>query len=166
MRCLLGMGGNTGDVAAALAAAVAALRERFGPLASSGVWRTKAIGPQQPLFLNAAALLDADVHPLRLLAFCLKLEAEAGRDRRHETGWGPRPLDLDILLVEGLVSESPALIVPHPRLHERRFALLPACELAGGWAHPRLHRTLAELLADLDPAAQPCELLGDMQPGG
>lgn len=157
MRVLIGLGGNVGDVAAAFARAADALAGRFGNLQRSSLWRTAPQGPAQPEYLNAAVLLDAEVHPLQILVVCRRLEAEAGRERRSEQRWGPRPLDLDLLAAESLVVSSPALTLPHPRLPVRRFALLPACELAPTWVHPRLHRSLAELAAALDPAAQPCE---------
>jgi 2-amino-4-hydroxy-6-hydroxymethyldihydropteridine diphosphokinase len=146
-------------VSAAFAAAATALRERVGPLRASSTWRSAPIGPPQPDFFNAALLIDTDEHPFRLLSLCRALEAAAGRDRRRETRWGPRPLDLDLLIVEDIVVVSRELTLPHPRLHERRFALLPAVELAADWIHPHLHRSLAELAAALDPSAQPCERL-------
>lgn len=160
MLVLLGLGGNQGDVAAALAAATAALEHRFRLIARSALWRTAPLGPPQPDYLNAALLLDVDCDPLRLLACAQQLEAAAGRDRGREQHLGPRPLDIDLLLVPGLVVESPALELPHPRLAGRRFALLPAAELAPEWIHPREHCTVAALAAALDAEAQPCERLG------
>jgi len=159
-RVLLGLGGNVGDVSAAFAVATSALREHVGVLRASSTWRSAPIGLPQPDFLNTALLVDTDEHPFRLLSLCHALEAAAGRDRSREARWGPRPLDLDLLLVEGVVVVSRELTLPHPRLHQRRFALLPGAELAADWVHPRLHRSLAELAAALDPFAQPCERLG------
>lgn len=146
-------------MSAAFAAAATALREHVRAIRASSTWRSTAIGPSQPDFLNAALLVDTDEHPLGLLSRCHALEAAAGRDRSQEARWGPRPLDLDLLLVEGVVVVSRELTLPHPRLHERRFALLPGAELAADWVHPRLHRSLAVLAAALDPAGQPCERL-------
>ena len=160
MLALLGLGGNLGDVRAAFAAAREQLGERFRLVAASSLWRTAPQGPAQPDFLNAALLLEADVHPLRLLAACLDVEARSGRQRADERRWGPRPLDVDLLLAEGVVAEGPALTLPHPRLALRRFALLPAVELAPEWVHPRVRRSLAELLAQLFPDEQPCQRLG------
>ncbi len=159
MELLVGLGGNLGDVVAAFAAARLALEARFRPLAASGLWRSAPVGPDQPDFLNAALLLDADVHPLQALALCQLLEARLGRDRGAEARWGPRRIDLDLLAAGPLVMESAPLALPHPRLAERRFALLPAAEAAPRWRHPRLQRTAAELAAALDPLAQPCERL-------
>jgi len=157
VKLLIGLGGNTGDVAAAFARAAAALAACSRLLGSSGLWRSAALGPAQPDFLNAAVLLEIDVHPHDVFVVCRRLEQAAGRQREVETRWGPRPLDLDLLAAEDLVIESPALTLPHPRFAARRFALLPAAELAPRWVHPRAHRTLAELAAALDATPQPCE---------
>jgi 2-amino-4-hydroxy-6-hydroxymethyldihydropteridine diphosphokinase len=161
MRLLIGLGGNSGNVAARFARAAANLEECFRLLGASGLWRSAAVGPQQTDFLNAALLLEVDVHPLEVLAVCLRLEQEAGRRREDETRWGPRPLDLDLLAAGDLVVESTMLALPHPRLADRRFALLPAAELAPSWLHPRAHRTFAELADALDQAAQRCERIGE-----
>lgn len=160
MRLLLGLGGNQWEVAATLAGALAAVAHRFPVVAVSSLWRTGAVGPPQPDFLNAAAILEVDVHPLRVLAFCQHLEAAAGRRREGEVRHGPRPLDLDLLMVPGLVMEGPALTLPHPRLAERRFALLPAAELAAAWVHPRRHLALAALAALVPSDEQLCHRLG------
>jgi 2-amino-4-hydroxy-6-hydroxymethyldihydropteridine diphosphokinase len=161
MTLLIGFGGNTGDVARAFAWAAAGLAARYRILGASSLWRSAALGPRQPDFLNAALLLEVNVHPLAVLTVCRRLEQDAGRRRRVETRWGPRPLDLDLLAAGDLVVESVALTLPHPRLAERRFALLAAAELAPDWRHPRAHRTLAELAGALDAAVQPCERIGD-----
>lgn len=157
MQVVLGLGGNSGDVATAFAAAAGRLASRFRLLGCSSLWRTAPVGPPQPDFLNAALLLEIDVDPYRLLATCQGLEATGGRRRENEERDGPRPLDLDVLILRGVVVESPALTVPHPRLAVRRFALLPAGELAPDWEHPRLHRTLSDLAAGLFDDRQECK---------
>jgi len=157
VRMLIGLGGNQGDVQDAFSAAVAAVAARAEVLARSALWRSEAHGPPQPDYLNAAVLLDTGAHPSEVLALCRRIEAEAGRDRTRERRWGPRPLDLDLLMAPGVVIETPALILPHPRLAERLFALAPAVELAPDWVHPRLHRTLADLAGARALAAQRCE---------
>ena len=160
MILLVGLGGNQGDVVGAFAAAARGLADRFAFRAASSLWRTAPVGPAQPDFLNAAILIEADDHPLAVLAVCLGLESAAGRQRRPGERFGPRPLDLDLLAAEGLVLEGPRLTLPHPRLAERRFALLPAAEIAPRWVHPRCHRTLEELAASLPAAAQCCLRIG------
>jgi 2-amino-4-hydroxy-6-hydroxymethyldihydropteridine diphosphokinase len=164
VQVLIGLGSNVGDPRAILATAVARLEERFALRAVSGAWHTAPLGPEQPDYLNGAVVIESGEDPLRLLAVCRRIEAQAGRDRRREERWGARRLDLDLLLIPGLVFASPDLTLPHPRLHERRFALLPACQVAAGWVHPRVHASLATLLARLDPLEQPCEGIGELVP--
>jgi 2-amino-4-hydroxy-6-hydroxymethyldihydropteridine diphosphokinase len=157
VRLLIGLGGNEGDVLGAFSHALASLEPRLTVLARSSLWRSAPQGPPQPDYLNAAVLVETTDHPLAILTFCQQLEAEAGRARAGVQRWGPRPLDLDLLIAPGLVIETPALVLPHPRLAERAFALAPAAELAPDWLHPRLHRTLAELAAAPEIAAQRCD---------
>ena len=164
MQLVIGLGGNRGDVARTFSRALGALARDLCVLARSGVWRSAPQGPPQPDYLNAAVLVETDRHPAELLALCQRLETAAGRDRTREERWGPRTLDLDLLLAPGLVIESIALTLPHPRLAERRFALAPAAEAAPGWRHPRLHRTLAELDARPAILAQRCERIGPFPP--
>ena len=157
MRLLIGLGGNKGDVLGAFSRALASVEPRVKVLARSSVWRSAPQGPPQPEYLNAAVLVETTDHPLATLTFCQQLEAEAGRDRAREERWGPRPLDLDLLIAPGLVIETPVLVLPHPRLAERAFALAPTAELAPDWLHPRLHRTLAELASAPALLSQKCE---------
>ena len=161
MQLLIGLGGNEGEVLQAFSGALAALRARLRVLALSGVWRGAPVGPPQADYLNAAVLVETADHPLAFLTFCQHLEAEAGRDRAREQRWGPRPLDLDLLIAPGLVIEAPVLVLPHPRLAERRFALAPSAELAAEWLHPRLHRTLAQLVTVPEIVAQRCDRIAE-----
>jgi len=111
----------------------------------SRLWRTRAIGPPQPDYLNATALVAWPAGPRALLGRCLELETASGRDRSAEARWGPRVLDIDLLLAELVVCRGPILALPHPRLHERRFALEPAAEVTPDWPHPLIGRTLLDL---------------------
>jgi 2-amino-4-hydroxy-6-hydroxymethyldihydropteridine diphosphokinase len=160
VQILIGLGGNLGDVASAFLAAAAGLARTCRIAGRSHLWRSAPLGPPQPGYINAALLIETDSDPLRLLACAQRLETAAGRDRTLQARLAPRPLDIDLLLAPGLVIESPALVLPHPRFSERHFALLPAAELAPDWVHPRLNSTVADLAARLDPGSQWCERIG------
>lgn len=127
MRAFLALGSNQGDRWAHLRLAVAGLPDvtRVSP-----VYETEPVGGPagQPPFLNAVVELETKLSPRRLLEVGLTLEAEAGRVRAER--WGPRPLDVDVLLVGNLVVDEPDLSVPHPRMWERAFVLVPLHDLA------------------------------------
>jgi 2-amino-4-hydroxy-6-hydroxymethyldihydropteridine diphosphokinase len=148
VRVVLGFGGNMGASQKAFSECLQALAEVGQVFAVSRLLRTRAVGPPQPDYLNAAAMIEWPAGPRALLARCLELEAAAGRDRSVEARWGPRVLDIDLLLAENVVCRGPTLTLPHPRLHERRFALEPAAEVAPDWTHPLLGRTVLELAED------------------
>jgi 2-amino-4-hydroxy-6-hydroxymethyldihydropteridine diphosphokinase len=134
-RAFVGMGANVGEAATCLRWAAAELGA-LGVVRLSSFWSTAPTGPvaDQPWFLNAVCALETDRSPEELLGALLAIEARAGRDRSRETPQGPRRLDLDLLLYDDLVHAAAdgSLIVPHPRLHDRAFALAPLGELAGG----------------------------------
>jgi 2-amino-4-hydroxy-6-hydroxymethyldihydropteridine diphosphokinase len=126
----IGLGANLGDREGNLRASLERLAE-LGPVRASSFRETDPVGvTDQPRFVNAAAELETDVSPQELLAELLEIEHELGRDRARERRWGPRTIDLDLLLYGDEVLDEPGLTVPHPRLAERRFALEPLLELA------------------------------------
>ena len=100
-------------------------------------------------FLNGAALLKTSLDPTDLLQVLLAVEEALGRERFAETRWGNRAIDLDLLLYDDRVITSPALMLPHPRMHERAFVLGPLCEIAPETIHPQLHKSIAELFSEL-----------------
>lgn len=127
MRAFLGLGSNLGDRRAHLRAAVAGLPD---VVAVSPVYETAPVGgpPDQPPYLNAVVELATELSPRELLAHARRLEDEAGRVRAER--WGPRPLDVDVLLVGDAEVDDPDLRVPHPRWRERAFVLVPLHDLA------------------------------------
>jgi 2-amino-4-hydroxy-6-hydroxymethyldihydropteridine diphosphokinase len=133
VRAFVGLGGNVGDVAGAFASAAARMDALPGTrlLRVSRRYRTPAWGETaQPDFLNAVAMLETTLPARELLDGLLAIERAHGRDRERETRWGPRTLDLDLLLYGDEVIDEPGLRVPHPYLHERAFALRPLLEIA------------------------------------
>jgi 2-amino-4-hydroxy-6-hydroxymethyldihydropteridine diphosphokinase len=127
----IGLGGNVGDVRASFVRAREAIG-LLGDVRSASLYRSAPIGPEQPAFLNTAIRLrESDMRPDELLATLRELERLLGRDRSREVRWGPRTLDLDVLLWDARVIRTPELEVPHPRLAARRFVVLPLIDLLG-----------------------------------
>ena len=155
----IGLGTNVGDRLDNLARAIDALRARVGSLtAVSRVYASEPIGfRDQPEFWNAVVLLHTALAPVHVLERTQEIEQQLGRvpTFRH----GPRVIDLDLLLYDDDVVDTDLLIVPHPRLHERAFALRPLAELAASRMHPLLARSI-EALRD-DVAAQHAHPLDD-----
>ena len=149
-RAFVGVGANLGDREATIAEATRLLGRRNGIrlLAVSALRETDPVGVvDQPRFLNGAALVETDLGPRELLDALLAVEHELGRVRDRR--WGPRTIDLDLLVYGDLELDEPGLTVPHPRLHERRFALEPLAELDPQLLIPgRGH--VEDLLARLD----------------
>jgi 2-amino-4-hydroxy-6-hydroxymethyldihydropteridine diphosphokinase len=143
----LGLGSNLGDREAHLRRALARLAEEGVSIrALSSLFETEPVGgPPQGWFLNAVARGETEQAPEGLLAACLAVEAAQGRVRDERNG--PRTVDLDILFYGDLVIERPSLVIPHPRLGERRFVLEPLAELAPDLRHPVSGLTVRDLLA-------------------
>ncbi|GAA5336281.1 MULTISPECIES: 2-amino-4-hydroxy-6-hydroxymethyldihydropteridine diphosphokinase [Thermus] len=150
MLAYVGLGSNLGDRAGYLLAAVSLLSRlpKTRLLRLSPVYETAPVGPPQPPYLNLVAELDTGLDPRELLQALLEVERALGRERKER--WGPRTIDLDLLLYGDLVLEEEGLQVPHPRLHERAFVLVPLLDLLPEGRHPVLGVRFAELLAALD----------------
>lgn len=147
-EALIGLGGNLGDVAATFEAAIARLAAGGCRLAArSSNWSTPPWGfTDQPAFVNAAIAVETALDPHALLTLCLATEAALGRVRTVR--WGPRVIDLDLLDVAGVTLDEPDLVLPHPRIAERAFVLVPLAEIVPD--RVIAGRTVAAMAAAID----------------
>ncbi|MCO6044020.1 2-amino-4-hydroxy-6-hydroxymethyldihydropteridine diphosphokinase [Aeoliella sp. ICT_H6.2] len=163
-QVLVALGSNLGDSRDSVQQAIERLDQtaNFALLKASSLHSTEPIGGPvgQGGFTNAVAKLQVDCSPRQLLTALHAIEHDFGRLRDEH--WGPRTLDLDILLIEDRVVQSPLLEVPHPRMSYRPFMLDPAVEIAGQWRHPTLDVTLADLAKRLHEGDDAILLYGAM----
>ena len=148
-RIFIGLGANLGDAERTLGTAAEEISRLPGTTVRgrSSLWATAPLGPAQPEYRNAVVEVTSSLDPQRMLAGLLAIERAHGRERRER--WGPRVLDLDLLLWGEETVDQPGLHLPHPELHRRRFVLEPLAEVGAELLDPVSGKTIAELLLDL-----------------
>lgn len=148
--CAIALGSNLGDSLTTLEAALEYLAQTPGItlLKASPWYQTSPLGPTQPDYLNGCALLEVTLSPQAVLATLEAIENQFGRVRQQR--WGPRTLDLDLLLYSDLVLETADLIIPHPRMAERAFVLVPLADIAPDLTDPCSGLTISQLLDQVD----------------
>jgi 2-amino-4-hydroxy-6-hydroxymethyldihydropteridine diphosphokinase len=147
---VIALGSNIGDSLTILDAAVKTLHKVPGITykIKSSWYRTKAVGPPQPDYINGCVAISVDLDPLKLLEILLEIENQFGRERKER--WGARTLDLDLLLYDDFIVHTPTLEIPHPRMSQRAFVLVPLAEIAPDWVEPVSKRPIKELVKQVD----------------
>jgi 2-amino-4-hydroxy-6-hydroxymethyldihydropteridine diphosphokinase len=151
----IGLGANLGDPQGQIKEALVRLAavEEIEVRQVSAFYLNPPLGPEpQPWYVNGVAQIRTRLSPEALLQVLHRVETALGRARRAR--WGPRIIDLDLLLYDGVISAGPGLVLPHPEMHRRAFVLVPLAEIASEAWHPVLKKSAAELLAALDAAAR------------
>lgn len=144
--CAIALGSNLGESQTILESALHQLDRAEGIelIRRSSWYRTAPVGPPQPDYLNGCAILRTRQPPERLLQTLLDIERQFGRVRRER--WGARTLDLDLLLYDDVILDTPFLQLPHPRMTERAFVLVPLVEIAPDWREPKSKKAIADLV--------------------
>lgn len=149
-RVAIALGSNLGDSRAIVESALKTLAHTSGMtlLRQSPFYQTTAVGPPQPDYVNACAICTTNLDPHAVLGLLLQIEQTFGRVRRER--WGARLLDLDLLLYEQQILNSPDLQIPHPRMTERAFVLVPLADIAPDWVEPVTGQAIAQLVQQVD----------------
>jgi 2-amino-4-hydroxy-6-hydroxymethyldihydropteridine diphosphokinase len=149
-ECAIALGSNLGDSRSILTGAIDRLRQhaQIELIAVSRWYLTAPIGPPQPDYLNGCATFQTSLSAIDLLQTLHQIETEFGRVRQEV--WGARTLDLDLLLYGDSIIDAPALQIPHPRMTERAFVMIPLAEIAPDWSEPRSGQSIANLSHKLE----------------
>ena len=154
----IALGTNLGERKANLRAAIELMPPIVKVLAKSHIYETPPWGYEdQPAFLNMVVKAETSLEPESLLKYLKQLEVQLGREQNFR--WGPRLIDLDILFYDDLVIDTPPLVIPHPRLHERAFVLVPLADVAPDVVHQVIQRKVSDLLLEIDQQGIVC--IGD-----
>jgi 2-amino-4-hydroxy-6-hydroxymethyldihydropteridine diphosphokinase len=148
--CAIGLGSNLGDSRSILTGAIERLQihPQIELITISSFYLTAPIGPAQPDYINACTTIQTSLVPLDLLDVLHSIESDFGRVRQEV--WGARTLDLDLLLYDNLIINLPTLQIPHPRMLERAFVLIPLAEISPDWIEPRSGQSISTLCNKLD----------------
>ena len=149
-QCAIALGSNLGDSLTTLEGTINQLSQTAGITvqACSSWYQTAPVGPQQPDVINGCALLEVELTPQELLRDLFGVENQFERVRQQR--WGARTLDLDLLLFDDLILETSDLQIPHPRMNERAFVLVPLAEIAPNWIEPKSKEAIARLVQAVD----------------
>ncbi len=161
-KCAIALGSNLGNSLDILENSLVAIANISGiELKNTSSWyQTKPVGniDPQPDYLNGCAVLEVAQNPTELLTILQAIEIQFGRVRKER--WAARTLDLDLLLYEDLILDSPNLTIPHPRMHERAFVLVPLAEIAPDWIEPVSGVAIAQLLQSVDTSGVESYIVG------
>ncbi len=163
-KAYIALGTNLGNRKSNLQNAVTLINSRTGIFVRqlSGIYETAPVGgPEQGPYLNACALLESKLPPTILMQTLLDLEDQMGRIRTEH--WGPRIIDLDLLVYEGVIINTPLLTLPHPRMEERDFVLIPLNDLAPNLLVPGWTKTVGQVLENRLPAGEAVQLCDSFQ---
>lgn len=158
MKYVIGIGGNEGNVVETFRKTLKMIDGEFGVITAISKWYfskplpVEGEGEPQPEYLNAVFILESDLDPESLLENLLNTEKKLGRDRSKSYYWGPRTVDLDIIAAEDMMYSSEKLVIPHPRMSERDFVLVPFLEIQKDWIHPEKKQDIESLLSVLPEA--------------